>query len=182
VTVGLATVDWSKTRAYGVGFQGLYLNRRGRELDDPATPEDESGIVAPGAEADALARELKAKLEALVDPATGRRPILRCDLASEVYSGARAAEAPDVIVGYDSGYGNSDLSTMGRIPCQVLEDNAGGSFNGSHLMAAEVVAGTLIANRAVRADAHRLEDLTVEVLDLFGIPPQDGMKGHAVLE
>ena len=182
VTVGLHTVDWSRTRAYGVGFQSLYLNLRGREQDDPETPEDESGIVAPGAEADALARELASRLEALVDPSNGRRPILRCDLASEVYSGARAAEAPDLVVGYDSGYGNSDQSTTGRIPHDVLEDNAGGSFNGSPLMAPAVVAGTLLANRPVRAGGHRLEDLTVEVLERFGIPPQDGMKGHPVLE
>ena len=30
-------VDWSKTRAYGVGFNGLYLNLAGREHDDPET-------------------------------------------------------------------------------------------------------------------------------------------------
>ena len=40
-------VDWSRTRAYGVGFNGLYLNLEGREEDNPATDEDESGIVSP---------------------------------------------------------------------------------------------------------------------------------------
>src|SRR5688572_8211544 len=47
-------VDWTRTRAYGMGFNGLYLNLAGRELDNPKTPEDESGIVQPGAAADAL--------------------------------------------------------------------------------------------------------------------------------
>src|SRR5206468_1707295 len=32
-------VDWSKTRAYGIGFNGLYLNLRGRERDNPATAD-----------------------------------------------------------------------------------------------------------------------------------------------
>ena len=58
-------VDWSKTRAYGMGFNGLYLNLAGRELDDPETAEDEAGIVQPGARREALlARDRSAKLEA----------------------------------------------------------------------------------------------------------------------
>ena len=93
-------VDWTRTRAYGMGFNGLYLNLAGRELDDPSTPEDESGIVQPGAEAEALLAELKAKLEAVEDPETGLRPILRCDRAEDVYAGVVADqdESGDLLV------------------------------------------------------------------------------------
>jgi predicted AlkP superfamily phosphohydrolase/phosphomutase len=175
-------VDWTRTRAYGIGFNGLYLNLAGREQDDPKTPEDESGIVQPGPEARALLRELAAKLESLGDPVTGLKPILRCDLASDVYAGARASEAPDMIVGYNAGYGNSDPASTGRIPATVLEDNTGGTFNGSHLMAPEVVSGVLLSNRPVRAGVHCLEDLTVEILRRYGIDPAAGMRGRPVLE
>ena len=41
-------IDWSRTRAYGLGLNGLYINVRGRES---------SGIVDPG-ERDALVREI----------------------------------------------------------------------------------------------------------------------------
>ena len=42
-------VDWSKTRAYGMGFNGLYLNLAGRERDDPRTAGTvEAGSVQPG--------------------------------------------------------------------------------------------------------------------------------------
>jgi predicted AlkP superfamily phosphohydrolase/phosphomutase len=41
-------VDWSKTKAYGIGFNSVYLNLRGREAE---------GIVPP-AEADAVVAEL----------------------------------------------------------------------------------------------------------------------------
>lgn len=176
-------VDWSRTRAYGVGFNGLYLNLAGRELDDPDTADaDESGIVQRGAEEDALLAELKAKLEAFVDPVTGKRPVLRCDLAREVYAGeARLAEAPDILVGYDAGYGNSDAASEGRIPAQVLKDNLGGTFNGSHLMAPDVVNGILLSNRPVREGFHKLEDMTVEILGRYGVPPAAGMRGHRVL-
>ncbi len=174
-------VDWSKTRAYGIGFNALYLNLAGRETNDPKTPEDEAGIVAEK-DVPALLAELKSKLEAIRDPKDGARVILRCDLASEVYQGARAIEAPDMIVGYNSGYDNSDEATQGRIPNEVLSDNLGGTFNGSHLMAPDVVMGTLLSNRAVLPGQHGLEDLTVEILARYGIGPEQGMVGHRVLE
>ncbi|MBJ02200.1 MAG: hypothetical protein CMK00_04925 [Planctomycetes bacterium] len=173
-------VDWSKTKAYGVGFNGLYLNLAGRELDNPDTPEDESGVVQTGAEADRLLAQIKQGLEAEIDPKTGQRFVLRADLASVVYTGERMAEAPDLIVGYDSGYGNSDASTSGRIPHNVIQDNLGGTFNGSHLMAPDVVAGIMLTNLTVRDGAHALEDLTVEILRQYDIEPVAGMNGHAV--
>lgn len=173
-------VDWSKTTAYGMGFNGLYLNRAGRERDDPHTTDvDESGIVKDGPEADALLRKLASELEALRDG--DKRVVVRCDRASDVYHGARSNEAPDLIVGYDANYGNSDESSIGRIPHSVLEDNLGGTFNGSHLMAPEVVPGTLLTNRTVREGSHRLEDLTVEILEQFGIAPDANQHGQRVL-
>jgi len=174
-------VDWSRTRAYGMGFNGLYLNLAGRERDNPDTPDDESGIVDP-ADAPALLAEIEAKLLAIEDSATGVKPVLRCDLATEVYHGPRLAEAPDMVVGYNAGYGNSDPSSSGRIPHAVLEDNTGGTFNGSHLMAPEVVSGLLLSNRPVRDGAHGLQDLTVEILAQYGISPPEALKGHPVLE
>lgn len=182
-------VDWSKTRAYGMGFNGLYLNLKAREQDDPKTPYDESGIVNPGPEAEALMREIKAKLEAVVDPKTGRHPVYRVDLASQVYSGERTAEAPDMLVGYDAGYGNSDASSTGRIPHELLVDNAPinhggklGTFNGNHLMHPDVVPGLLLSNRPVRDGKFKLEDLTVEILRQYGIERPATMAGVPVLQ
>ncbi|MCY3000987.1 MAG: alkaline phosphatase family protein, partial [Planctomycetota bacterium] len=91
-------VDWARTRAYGIGFNGLYLNLKGRELDDPATADDESGIVEPG-DAPALLAEIKAKLEAWRDAENGgKQVVFRADLAREIYSSERLAEAPDILV------------------------------------------------------------------------------------
>ena len=173
----LAHVDWSKSRAYGIGFNALYLNLAGRE----GTPRD-PGIVQKGAEAEALLAEIAAKLVALRDSEKGNaQPILRVDRASAIYHGARVDEAPDLVVGYNAGYGNSDASTLGRIPEKVLEDNLGGTFNGNHLMAPELVEGTLLTNGKVLEGRHGLEDMTVEILKQFGIQPGEGMRGHPVL-
>jgi predicted AlkP superfamily phosphohydrolase/phosphomutase len=173
-------VDWSRTRAYGMGFNGLYLNLKGRE---------KRGIVEPGAEADALVRELVQKLEALRDPGNasgafaGRRVVLAADRAQDVYSGERLAEAPEILVGYDAGYGNSDEASQGRIPHEVLTDNARpGTFNGSHLMHPSVVSGVLVTNAKLALEQPRLEDLTVELLKQYGIQPDGAMTGRPAFQ
>jgi len=171
--------DWSRTRAFGMGFNGLYLNLKDRELDNPETPEDESGIVLPE-DADALLAEIKAQLEAEIDE--GNRPILSADIAKDVYSGERLAEAPDIQIGYNAGYGNSDASSLGRITSYVYEDNMGGTFNGHHLMAPEVVPGILLTNGVVRPGEHSLVDLTVDILTRYGVKPGAGQDGHPVIE
>jgi predicted AlkP superfamily phosphohydrolase/phosphomutase len=159
--------DWSKTRAYGVGFNGLYLNLAGRESE---------GCVQAG-ESEALLAEIKAKLEALTDE-DGSSVILRADPASAVYTGERLAEAPDLLVGYEQGYGNSDEASLGQIPHAVLSDNLGGTFNGSHLMAPDVVLGTLLASFPITLEDPRLEDLTVSILRHYGLEPDEAMDGR----
>ncbi len=87
-----------------------------------------------------------------------------------------------MIVGYNTGYGNSDEASLGYIPHDVLSDNLGGTFNGSHLMDPGVVAGTLLTNGPVVNENPRLEDLTVEILRIYGIQPGPGMTGRPVFE
>lgn len=169
-------IDWERTRAYGMGFNGLYLNLEGRE-------HSPTGPVAPGAEADALLAEIKAKLEAERDPLDGAALVLRADIARDTFKNQeRIADAPDILVGYASGYGNSDQAALGEIEASVLADNMGGTFNGSHLMAPEVVPGVLLSTRRVRPGAHDLCDLTVEFLARYGVAPGPGMHGAPVLE
>jgi predicted AlkP superfamily phosphohydrolase/phosphomutase len=163
-------VDWSRTRAYGLGFNGLYLNLRGREAQ---------GIVEPG-EADALAAEISARLEALRDPKGGGPVVLRVDRAADVYSSERRAEGPDLIVGYDSGYGASDESTLGEITEEVLEDNRS-RWSGNHLMAPEVVPGILLVNRKLEGSGYDLMDLTATLLAHYGLDTLPGMVGEPIL-
>ena len=61
-----AHVDWARTRAYGLGLNGLYLNLRGRET---------RGMVAPE-EADALSDRIAEGLQSFSDAATGA-PLIR---------------------------------------------------------------------------------------------------------
>jgi len=163
-------VDWSKTRAYGIGFNGLYLNMAGREAQ---------GIVDP-ADADELMGQLQRSLEAYRDPVGGARVVRRVARGSEIYTGDRAAEGPDLVVGYEKGYGCSDESTLGEITKWVIEDNVS-RWSGNHLMAPEVVPGVLFVNRKLPSDGHDLTDVTATVLSYYGIEKLPGMIGESVL-
>jgi len=70
----LQGVDWRRTRAYAMGFNGLYLNLIGRER---------SGTVAPGREKEELLKELVARLEAVKDPENGKRVLKKVYSTSE---------------------------------------------------------------------------------------------------
>jgi predicted AlkP superfamily phosphohydrolase/phosphomutase len=82
-------VDWSRTRAYALGQIGpIYFNLKGRE------PQ---GIVEPGAEAEALRREIVERLRALRNPDTGEPIVGQVYRPEELYAGAHLVQAPDVI-------------------------------------------------------------------------------------
>lgn len=163
-------VDWSHTRAYGLGLNGLYLNLRGRER---------YGTVEPGAEASALEHELAARLLAVEDPANGERVITRVDLASDAYSGPEASHAPDLIVGYNRGYRVGWSSVLGGFSAQVIEDNAQ-PWSGDHCMDFTKVPGVLLSNHKIRAASPSLTDIAPTILADFGIAKPAAMHGSSV--
>jgi predicted AlkP superfamily phosphohydrolase/phosphomutase len=168
--VGLDDVDWSRSRAYGLGFNGLYLNLAGREARGSVAPE----------QAQALRAELAAALEAERDPRDGRRVVREVYPAAEVFHGERAAEGPDLVVGYDRGYGGSDPSTLGEITDAVLEDNTS-RWSGNHLIDPRLVPGVLLVDRPVAEGELDLTDVTASLLDHYGIAPLPGMTGSSFL-
>jgi predicted AlkP superfamily phosphohydrolase/phosphomutase len=165
-----ADVDWSRTRAYGFGLNGLYLNLAGRER---------FGVVAP-AEREGLLADLTTRLLAWVDPSNGEHVVRRVYRSEEVYSGRQRALAPDLIVGYKRGYRVSNPSALGEVPLGTVEDNAS-KWSGDHCMAAEEVPGVLLTNRAItRADVS-LRDIAPTVLAEFSIAAPEEMKGRPFL-
>jgi len=167
--IAAGDVDWSKTRAYALGFNSLYLNLAGREAQ---------GIVQPG-EANALAGEISSKLRDWKDPERYTRVVRRVFRASDIYSGERMREAPDLIVGYEVGYGASEESTLGEIVEPLLEDNTS-RWSGNHLMDPELVPGILLSNRKFPAAGYDLRDVTATVLGHFGVAPPAGMEGKNI--
>jgi predicted AlkP superfamily phosphohydrolase/phosphomutase len=125
-------------------------------------------------------RELREKLVAFRDPKNGKQAILEVARAKDIYSAARRDEGPDLVVGYNQGYGCSDQSTLGEITEALIEDNTS-RWSGNHLMAPQVVPGILLMNRKLTADGHDLTDLTATLLSYYGIDPLPEMTGKPIL-
>ncbi|MDP3716582.1 MAG: alkaline phosphatase family protein [Acidobacteriota bacterium] len=158
-------VDWSRTRAYAVGLNGLYLNLKGRERD---------GIVEP-AEREALVSEIAAKLLGTMDPATGSAAISKMYRREDVFHlGGNEDIAPDLVVGYAKGTRGSDESALGGLPLDVLTDNTS-AWSGDHCMDHETVPGILLSSRALQRPAATIHNLAAAILAEFGI---DGFPGE----
>jgi len=162
-----AGIDWSATRAYGLGINGLYLNVRGRE---------QNGIVDP-ADVDRTASQLAAQLMALRDPDTGARVIQRACRPTEIYSGPCLDRAPDLLVCYAPHYRAGWETILGGYPRALFADNRD-PWSGDHAIDSLFMSGVLLANRPLPIDNPGLEDMAPTLLRWFGLPPAPGMTGR----
>jgi len=155
----LANVDWSRTRAYGLGLNGLYINVRGREAH---------GIVDPEVR-ESLASEIAQRLQTTVDPDTAERAISRVFRREDVYQLDGSEQlAPDLIVGYAKGTRSSDDSSLGMVTGKIFADNLS-PWSGDHCMDPDAVPGVLLTSRALRKPASSLQALAAAIVAEFGI-------------
>jgi len=151
----LRDVDWSRTRAYAIGFNSVYLNLAGREGQ---------GSVRQG-EAGALLKGIARALEGYRDQRTGSSPIKTVRIASELYPTSRHKDRPDLIVGYRRGYRASWETALGAVPEKVLEQNAK-RWSGDHLVDAQEVPGVFLSSDP-RLDASSIMEAGPAVTDYY---------------
>jgi predicted AlkP superfamily phosphohydrolase/phosphomutase len=166
--------DWSRTRAYAVGFNGIYFNLVGREAE---------GIVTES-ERKALGRDISDRLLALRDDEweKGSQPVLRMYPREDIYTGEYVSLAPDLVVGYNRGYGASNPTALGAAPKKdqpVVEDNKG-KWSGNHLMAPEVVPGVLVTSLPITSESPWLGDVTATILEYFGVQIPADLAGSPI--
>lgn len=174
--IGLATpfgnVDWSKTRAYSLGLGKIYLNRRGRE------PE---GIVETPEEGEALMDEIVTKMLAWRDPVTGGAIVREVKKSREIFSGPHAAEAADLIVGFERGYRVSWDTAAGRAPAGLLEKNLN-AWSGDHCsVAPSLVPGIIFSNRKLGVGDPGIIDLARTILGSLEVEVPDEVEGRDLL-
>jgi predicted AlkP superfamily phosphohydrolase/phosphomutase len=165
----LVDVDWSRTRAYGMGINGLYVNEKGRE---------KHGIVNPGQEKEQLLDELTKKLEAVRDT-DGSVVISKVSRADKIYSGTETAAAPDLIVGYARGYRASWDTCLGKMDTAVLSDNES-VWAADHCADASQVPGILFTNKSIAMAEPSLIDLAPTILRQFGMEIPETMEGKDI--
>jgi predicted AlkP superfamily phosphohydrolase/phosphomutase len=130
----LADIDWSRSRAYALGLNGLFLNQAGREGQ---------GIVDPTERA-ALLQELSGALAKWQDE-DGSKVIRRSFLGTDLYPGPLSADAPDLVLGYAPGFRASWQTSLGAAPPPLIEDNRQ-FWSGDHCIDPEAVPGILLAS------------------------------------
>jgi predicted AlkP superfamily phosphohydrolase/phosphomutase len=161
-------VDWSRTRAYAMGLGQVYFNLRGREAQ---------GIVSPGAEAAALAEEMRERLLALVDPEDGKRIVRAVYKRDDVYSGEFLANASELQVGMEDGYRVSWQTSLGGSPQGIVYPNMkkwSGDHGGYDFA---TTSGVLISSRPVSAAAPSIMDIAPTVLKYFGLEVPGAIDG-----
>lgn len=154
----LADVDWSKTKAYSLGFGAIYINQKNREG---------KGIVNPGVETESLKEEIARKLEGWIDEKYGRPIIKKIYKREEIFWGEHAAEAPDLYIGFNIGYRSSWQTAIGGLPDSLIEDNLK-KWGGDHLFDPSLVPGVIFLNKKITKDNPSIYCITPTILKIIG--------------
>lgn len=134
----LSSADWSKTVAYAVGLNSIYLNITGREGQGSVSAERVENLLV----------DIKSKLLDWRD--ADQTPVIqKIRLKHETYSGPYTRFGPDLVVGYAAGYRASAETGLGKVPAVTLEPNTD-HWGADHCVDSDVVPGVIFANRDLR--------------------------------
>jgi len=129
-----ATVDWSQSRAYALGLNGVFLNQAGREGQGIVTADERAALLT----------ELTDALTQWQDE-DGSRVIQQSYLGSDLYPGPQQSQAPDLVIGYAPGFRASWQTTLGAAPVELIEDNRQ-VWSGDHCINPDAVPGVLFTS------------------------------------
>lgn len=159
-------VDWSRTKAYAVGLNGIYLNLAGREA---------KGVVA-AADAAAVKKQIRDDMLGLVDTGSGQKVISEVYDGAQIYHGPHQVSGPDLVVGYASGYRASWQTALGDVPSNLLEDNLS-KWSGDHCIASDLVPGVLFTSFPLPQPVTNIQNIgqlvgaSLGLKDIFGGAP-----------
>ncbi len=162
-------VDWSHTKAYALGFGGIYLNLQERE---------KNGIVSPE-EVEWVQSEIIKKLEAFTDEETGERPVFKVYKREEIYSDFDERTVPDLRLATNKGYEVSLQTSLGGIPPKVLVAKSRKGSGGNDSLDPSQVPGFLLINKKVELKKPHLLDIFPTLCNFFGIHPPSDLRGKA---
>jgi predicted AlkP superfamily phosphohydrolase/phosphomutase len=165
-------VDWEKTKAYGLGLGGIYLNIKSREAQ---------GTVQQGDEAKALKKEIIAKLNGLKDEENGQTSINTVFDRDDLPPGPYKENCPDLIVGYNEGYRVSWDSVTGKVNDTLFEDNTK-AWSGDHCIDPRIVPGIFFCNHKINTESPAIVDIAPTILNLFGMGIPNHMDGHNLID
>ncbi len=164
-------IDWSKTKAYAIGFGGIYLNRLGRE---------KYGIVSND-KAEEIKEDMVKGLSRFKDTKTGEMVVKNVYNQDEIFNGVYKDEGPDTFVGFNEGYRASWQTALGGVPRLLIEDNKK-KWSGDHLIDPSLVDDVLFINKRIELNEPSIIDIAPIILDLFGITKPKEMQGKVLFK
>ncbi len=164
-------VNWSESKAYSVGLNGLYLNLKEREAN---------GIVT-GQQKRKLLEEIKARLESWVDPLTQERVINNAYISEDIFSKNCLDRAPDIILGFNRKFRIDDNSALGSFNEATVSENRNW-WSGDHCLDPLVVPATFLSSFAINKKVPAIIDITPTILKFFGIQTNNkDLKGKSLI-
>lgn len=154
----LEDIDWSKTKAYAIGFGAIYINQKNREAH---------GIVASGKETELLKQKLSGELKNWYDEKYNQPIINNVYKNEEIFKGDYIDEAPDLYIGFNKGYRASWQTALGAVPERLIEDNLK-KWSASHLFDPVLVPGVIFTNRVMTKERPSIYDITPTILKVIG--------------
>ncbi len=165
----LEGIDWGKTKAYAIGFGGIYLNKIGRESE---------GIVDES-EAFDLKLKIKEGLLKLKD-SNGLAAINNVYTQEEIFKGKYSNAAPDLFVGFAKGFRASWQTALGGVPAKLIEDNQR-KWSGDHLIDPVLVPGVIFINKKINSKTPSMVDIAPTLLHLFNDGKKEKMDGNSLI-
>ncbi len=166
-------VDFARTKAFAYGtFGNIVINVQGRERD---------GIVAAGAEYEAVRDQIAGALRELRNPATGRQIVAAVHRREDLFSGPQIERVPDLVVEFADyawlGKGNLKSRTE-SIWDRVEIAGTDAAYVGSHRHEGIVaLAGPSAAPGGLFAS---IEDIAPTIQYLLGEPIPESMEGQLI--
>jgi predicted AlkP superfamily phosphohydrolase/phosphomutase len=156
-------VNWSKTKAFALGLNSIFINLKGRET---------WGCV-PKSQYTAVCDEIIQGLEGLIDPSNGRKVIHKVYRGTDLYHGPYAnpdsVTFPDLVVGFEEGYRVDWQSTLGGISKEVLTPNRD-KWSGDHCgIDPSLTTGILFCNGTLSIPDPKIVDFAATILDTLGV-------------
>ena len=160
--------DWSRTKAYALGTGQVYLNLEGRESE---------GIV-PFGERETLLANIEKGPAAIRD---GEGAVVSSvSRGGAIYKGGASAGAPDLLIGFASGYQASWSTRLGGVGAEVIEPNLK-KWSGDHAASSAAESeGVLFSSRPITTENPSIEDLGPTILQLILREFPGGMDGRPI--
>ncbi len=149
-------VDWSKTSAFALGLNGLFVNQQGREPQGIVSVEDTAALKA----------EITMRLLEAVDPESGDSLVRQVFDRDDVYPGLANADAPDLVIGYEKNYRASWQTTLGGTPPVLVEVNRQ-KWSGDHCIDPSLVPGVLFTSFPLSSEVNNIQDVPRLILQLL---------------